>query len=218
MKKTPAGYEYLWDETTMTFARTAYSWHRILIIMQIALVAYLVISGLMNIFGYKLNNVITRNLGFWMDLPEDKLRKAGIIKIFLAIGLLLPVLFGLSHIITLVFLVATIAFFIFQEKILTTYKFQGLIFRYAVMVVSAISFAYTTWAGADILAEGKDIITRMRTNWDLELEWQAKSDQNSPKVGQIAPDFTLKDTEGNSITLSSFRGKKPVAMVFGSYT
>ncbi|WP_157940002.1 hypothetical protein [Campylobacter blaseri] len=48
----------------MIFVRTAYSWHRILIIMQITLVAYLVISSLMNIFDYKLNNIITRNLGF----------------------------------------------------------------------------------------------------------------------------------------------------------
>jgi hypothetical protein len=39
------------------------------------------------------------------------------------------------------------------------------------------------------------------------------------KEGDRAPDFTLKSPDGKqNITLSDFRGKKPVALVFGSYT
>jgi cytochrome oxidase Cu insertion factor (SCO1/SenC/PrrC family) len=34
------------------------------------------------------------------------------------------------------------------------------------------------------------------------------------KVGQPAPDFTLEDMEGKSISLSDFRGKKTVVLVF----
>ena len=34
------------------------------------------------------------------------------------------------------------------------------------------------------------------------------------KVGQPAPDFTLEDMEGKSITLSDFRGKKTVVLAF----
>jgi hypothetical protein len=38
-------------------------------------------------------------------------------------------------------------------------------------------------------------------------------------VGDEAPDFTLKTLDGTSeVTLSDFRGKRPVALVFGSYT
>ena len=33
-------------------------------------------------------------------------------------------------------------------------------------------------------------------------------------VGDAAPDFTLKDTDGNEVTLSSFRGQKSVTLVF----
>ena len=37
--------------------------------------------------------------------------------------------------------------------------------------------------------------------------------------GDIAPDFTLSRLDGKeTITLSEFRGRKPVVLVFGSYT
>lgn len=38
--------------------------------------------------------------------------------------------------------------------------------------------------------------------------------QTTLKVGDTAPDFTLRDTEGNDVTLSSFRGKKNVVVAF----
>jgi len=48
---------------------------------------------------------------------------------------------------------------------------------------------------------------------------QKKLDAKAPRAGEIAPDFTLNDIEGKeSVTLSDFRGKKPVALVFGSFT
>lgn len=34
------------------------------------------------------------------------------------------------------------------------------------------------------------------------------------KVGDVAPDFTLKDQDGNDVTLSQFRGKKNVVLIF----
>ena len=48
---------------------------------------------------------------------------------------------------------------------------------------------------------------------------QKKLNNLAPKVGDLATDFTLSDISGSeSITLSDFRGKKPVALVFGSFT
>jgi len=44
-------------------------------------------------------------------------------------------------------------------------------------------------------------------------------DAKAPRAGAMAPDFTLYDNKGEaSVTLSDFRGKKPVALVFGSFT
>jgi peroxiredoxin len=48
---------------------------------------------------------------------------------------------------------------------------------------------------------------------------QKALDAKAPRAGDLAPDFTLSDIQGNqSIILSDFRGKKPVALVFGSFT
>ncbi len=48
---------------------------------------------------------------------------------------------------------------------------------------------------------------------------QSELNRLAPKAGDLAPDFTLADISGTeSVTLSDFRGKQPVALVFGSYT
>jgi len=39
------------------------------------------------------------------------------------------------------------------------------------------------------------------------------------KAGDVAPDFTLATLDGKrKTTLRDFRGKRPVALIFGSYT
>ena len=42
---------------------------------------------------------------------------------------------------------------------------------------------------------------------------------SGPDIGQEAPDFILRTLDGKgTVTLSDLRGKKPVVLVFGSYT
>jgi hypothetical protein len=49
--------------------------------------------------------------------------------------------------------------------------------------------------------------------------WQETHDAHAPKRGDEAPDFELRDVSGEKPTrLSSFRGVRPVALVFGSFT
>jgi peroxiredoxin len=38
--------------------------------------------------------------------------------------------------------------------------------------------------------------------------------QNSPQVGDVAPDFTAASTSGKDVSLSSFRGKRNVLLAF----
>lgn len=48
---------------------------------------------------------------------------------------------------------------------------------------------------------------------------QKQADAKAPKKGDWAPDFELEELDGNSRRrLSGYRGQKPVALVFGSYT
>ena len=49
--------------------------------------------------------------------------------------------------------------------------------------------------------------------------WQKQYNPRAPKAGDVAPDFELCDVNSkNSIRLSDFRDRKPVALIFGSYT
>ena len=46
-----------------------------------------------------------------------------------------------------------------------------------------------------------------------------QEDESGPTVGEEAPDFELRTLEGDRVVkLSDFRGKKPVVLIFGSYT
>ena len=52
-----------------------------------------------------------------------------------------------------------------------------------------------------------------------EKAWQKRYDALAPRVGDPAPDFELGDVDGeHSVRLSDFQGRKPVVLVFGSFT
>ncbi len=49
--------------------------------------------------------------------------------------------------------------------------------------------------------------------------WHERHGPLAPKVGDLAPDFELQDATGsNPVRLSDFNEKKPVALIFGSFT
>ena len=49
--------------------------------------------------------------------------------------------------------------------------------------------------------------------------WHKEYGPLAPKVGDLAPDFELREVSGkNPVRLSDFRGSRPVALVFGSFT
>jgi len=51
------------------------------------------------------------------------------------------------------------------------------------------------------------------------MRFIAERETQAPAVGAEAPDFRLPRLDGGeSVELSSFRGLKPVALIFGSYT
>ena len=49
--------------------------------------------------------------------------------------------------------------------------------------------------------------------------WMEKHATDVPRVGEEAPEFELSDNTGeNPVRLSDFRGERPVALIFGSFT
>jgi peroxiredoxin len=62
-------------------------------------------------------------------------------------------------------------------------------------------------------------MARTFKNFVEAKRWFDQYDPLAPKAGDEAPDFELCDTNGeNPVRLSSFRGERPVALVFGSFT
>ena len=54
---------------------------------------------------------------------------------------------------------------------------------------------------------------------NMLLAGELGSLEPGPSLGDMAPDFTLSTYDGKSeITLSSYRDKKPVVLIFGSFT
>ena len=69
----------------------------------------------------------------------------------------------------------------------------------------------------------KEVLTSRRSQYPAELltrlDAVMQRDDMGPKEGESPPDFSLKRIERDErIQLSSFSGRRPVAMVFGSYT
>jgi hypothetical protein len=68
---------------------------------------------------------------------------------------------------------------------------------------------------AELLGDVKFIVQYRKNH----VRIQKDLDRRAPKAGDLAPDFSLSDVTGKmNVRLSDFRGKKPVALVFGSYT
>ncbi len=56
-------------------------------------------------------------------------------------------------------------------------------------------------------------------NWRDGIKWQRRYGHDAPKRGELASDFQLRDVSGETLVrLSDFRGNKPVALIFGSFT
>ncbi len=59
-----------------------------------------------------------------------------------------------------------------------------------------------------------------RERWEAIRADALAREARAPRVGGRAPDFELPllDDRAKTVRLSSFRGERPVALIFGSYT
>ena len=69
----------------------------------------------------------------------------------------------------------------------------------------------------------KEVLATRRSQYPADLlarlDAIMQRDEMGPKEGETPPDFSLKRIERDErVLLSSFSGRRPVALVFGSYT
>ena len=185
-----SGYETVVDPQTMVWTLSAIGIHGAVAFLQAALAAYLVASGI-------------RRIG-------DRTHR-GAMRIGLAALLVVPITLDASWLVSTVACVAAIA-------LLATAPRGGPL-RNAAVVAAALCAAFAAWEREDGLTVSVAVLANS-LEWRMhEMEWQTTTDRDAPKTGELAPDFELQDPSGAvAVRLSDFRGKRPVALVFGSYT
>lgn len=89
-------------------------------------------------------------------------------------------------------------------------------FAVSVVTQSAVSTVqhYRATLIEKCLAINLSLLHNLSRKVFVDLVLEKPMSKPEPLLNQPAPDFTLLDHEGNRITLSSFRGKHPVLLVF----
>ena len=88
---------------------------------------------------------------------------------------------------------------------------------FAVILLSGISGCRTADPGAQFIARMDRAPAEKRPkDWERT---KSLMDRKAPKVGQLAPDFSLSPLDGgHAITRSGHQAGRPLVLIFGSFT
>ena len=213
------GYESVIDTENLIWTMLVYLFHGGILFLHASVAGFLLATGAHGLFTPDLDRSWLRKLGA-ISIGEPNTRILGAIRLALGLFLLAPLALGAPMAVSLLALIGSAVFLFLRERELTEAdKLRGRFIRRTAIAFAAISALFMLWEREDNLVLGVDLLTKSMEWRNEELAWQVEMDVKSPKVGDVAPDFELQDPEGNvQIRLSDFRGKRPVALVFGSYT
>lgn len=194
-------YESVVEARDMVFTLGAYLIHAVIVFLQAGLACFLLGTGLRSLLA-----------------PHD--RVFGAVRILLGLLLLMPLLVGAPMGVSLLAGLAAVALLLLVgRRGEEPARPRARRVRRLAIAVAALVCLFMLWEGEDNLALGADLLLHAREWRNDELAWQLSQDPKSPKLGDLAPDFELQDPEGEvQVRLSDFRGVRPVALVFGSYT
>ena len=212
-------YESVVDPTTIVWTAVAGLIHVGIIASQLGLGVFLIATGSHNLFTPTLDSKWLRRLGV-VPIVREATQKIGGLRITLGIGLLLPLIAGAHFVVSLLSCVGALLMLVFLERgIDAESKVIGRFTRRTAIALPVLLSLFMLWEGEDGLEQGVEILTTARS-WQVhEKDWQLSNDVEAPKVGELAPDFELQDPTGESVVrLADFRGNRPVALIFGSYT
>jgi hypothetical protein len=212
-------YETIIDTQNLIWTMAVYLLHGGLVLLQASLACFLLGTGAHNLLMPNVDRGWLRKLGS-IEIGGSSTRTFGAARITLGLLMLAPLAIGAPTGISLIACLATFALLLLRERQLSILdRSSGRIIRHAAIAFAAIASLFMIWEGEDNLVLGADLLVNSMEWRNEEIAWQRSGDPKSPKVGDLAPDFELQDPEGNvRVRLSDFRGKRPVALVFGSYT
>lgn len=212
-------YETVVDPSTLVWTLSAIAIHGVMAAAQLALIAFLVSTGVLAVFSPQRDAPWLRRLGA-IRAGAANARAYGAARVGLGLALLLPLAVGAPHSISAFASLAALALAISLERGLPPSDIpHGRLARRLAALSAVLVAAFALWEGEDGLELGIEVISNTQRWRTHELEWQHANDVKAPKVGELAPDFELQDPSGaTTVRLSDFRGKRPVALVFGSYT
>jgi hypothetical protein len=212
-------YQNVVDPGDLVFTLIAYALHGVAVAAQLGLTGFLIFTGLHSLLRPGAPSRWGRRLGATPAGAAGR-RSLALLRMTLGLGLLLPLLLGVPWAVSLLSAVAALVLGVASERAIA--DAQDATGRWArALAISAATVAalFMTWEREDNLALGVDLLVSATQSRNEELGWQLETDPAAPKVGDLAPDFELQDPEGQvRVRLSDFRGKRPVALVFGSYT
>ncbi len=149
------------------------------------------------------------------DAPWSESRLGGA-QCALGVAILLPGVLGAPTALSALALVAAV---VVLWRLGARASDAGHTLRRLVIASAAAVFGFLVFEGEDPARQTRELATKAIQWRHHELGWQLAHDVDSPKAGDLAPDFELHDPSGeHAVRLSTFRGKRPVALVFGSYT
>jgi hypothetical protein len=202
-------------------AWVVYGTHAYLAFAQVALSLFLMANGAILLSNRKQLGKWVSRLGLMTNEPLGQNSLYGWLMLGTGAALILP-LFGLSHWFAVIacpvsfYWIKTLASGIDD----TDRNKTGSLIRKGLMISTVLILGFTIWEGRDLVRACWDI-TYKAAYWQTKevRGWQKKNNPNVPKVGEMAPDFELTDVTGTqTIRLSDFRGKRPVVLLFGSFT
>ena len=212
-------YETILDTENLIWTMLVYLLHGAIVFFHASVAGFLLVTGSLGLFAPDFDRVWLRRLGA-ISIGLSNTRRLGAVRTLLGLALLAPLVLGAPMVVSLIALIGTAVFLFLRERdVPTADKPRGRFIRLTAIAFAISSAVFMLWEREDNLVLGIDLLVNSMKWRNEELAWQVAMDVKSPKVGDLAPDFELQDPDGNvRIRLSDFRGKRPVALVFGSYT
>lgn len=202
-------------------AGITYGTHAFLAIAQVLLSIFLIASGIVLFSSRKQLNKWPRRFGLIVNREISGKNWKSWLMVITGVALILP-LFGITYWIAVlacpsaIYLISSITNGLNDPQP----KKIGNIVRKGLAVSALLIFGFTFWEERDLVRAGWDVNYKAIYWRNKEVSgWQQENNPNVPKSGELAPDFELTDVTGTkTMRLSDFRGKRPVVLLFGSFT